>query len=111
MIINITEPITLLLITLFTGLMIFLGKETKKSWIPGIILGVYLVLLVLFVIQFITLGPNEENLIPTLGFCMGIDFVLILVSYIGYLWVDDIETKEFGRKSIDNSLDWLWKQV
>lgn len=110
-IVNISEPITILLVVLFTALMIFLGKETKKSFIPAIALGIYLILIVVYVIQFVTIQPGQEINLPTLGFCMGIDFVMILLSYIGYLWVDDIETKATHKKSIDNSLDWLWKKV
>lgn len=110
-IVNIADPITLLLMVLFTSLMIFLGKEVKRSIIPGVPLGIYLVLIVVYVIQFVSLKQGQEALASTLGFCMGIDFVLILVSYMGYLWVDDIETKVHDKKSIDNSLDWLWKKV
>ena len=43
--------------------------------------------------------------------CIGIDFVFIAITFFAYLWVDDIEVKVNGKKSIDNSLEWLWKKV
>ena len=42
---------------------------------------------------------------------MFVDFVFILITFFSYLWVDDIEAKVKGTKSIDNSLDWFWKKV
>ena len=47
----------------------------------------------------------------TLSRCIAIDFVFILISFFSYLWVDDIEAKAKNKKSIDNSLDWFWKNV
>ena len=59
---------------------------------------------------------REENLIDEFYKAMvtkslGVDAIMIFLSYIAYLWVDDIETKEKNKKSIDNSLDWFWKKV
>ena len=36
---------------------------------------------------------------------------MIFISYASYLWVDDVETKAKKKKSIDNSLEWFWKNV
>ena len=36
---------------------------------------------------------------------------VLFVSFFSYLWVDDIETKKLGKKSLDDSLDWFWKKV
>ena len=39
-------------------------------------------------------------------------FVLvILLSFVSYLWIDDIEAKEKKKKSIDDSLSWFWTKV
>ena len=37
--------------------------------------------------------------------------IFILVTFFSYLWVDDIEAKTFGKKSVDNTLDWFWKKI
>ena len=39
------------------------------------------------------------------------DFVFIFLSFISYLWIDEIQAKVENIKSIDNSLDWFWKRV
>lgn len=58
-----------------------------------------------------TLSEEFRYLAANLSRCIAIDFVFILISFFAYLWVDDIETKKLGKKSIDNSLDWFWKKV
>ena len=40
-----------------------------------------------------------------------VDFVFIFLSFISYLWIDEIQAKVENIKSIDNSLDWFWKRV
>lgn len=111
-VINISEPITLLLLTLATVLLIFLGKEVKKSYIPAFALFAYLILVVVHSVQ---LGTLTEELYATyhsmLVNCVAIDCVMIFISFFAYLWIDDISSKFYKKKSIDNSLDWFWNKI
>lgn len=50
-------------------------------------------------------------MLPVLSRCIVIDFLFVLITFFSYLWVDDIESKFKGTKSIDNSLDWFWKKI
>ena len=108
---DISEPLTLLLIVLATGLLIFLSQEIKKSYISAMPLFAFLVILIIHVIQLMMLPEEYRYLISTLSRCLVIDFVFILITFFSYLWVDDMEAKKFGKKSLDNSLDWFWKNV
>ena len=110
-ILNMSDPLTLLLMLIATVLLIFLSQEIKKSYISAITLFAYLIILVIHVIQIVTLSEEFRLLLPTLSRCIAIDFVFVLITFFSYLWVDDIETKVNGKKSIDNSLDWFWKKV
>ncbi len=110
-ILNIADPITLLLIVLAVALLIFLGQEVKKSIAIAIPLFAFLVLLIIHVIQVVTLTPEFASIAGTLYRCIALDFLFILVTFFSYLWVDDIEAKSNNIKSIDNSLDWFWKEV
>ncbi len=110
--INVAEPFTLLLITIATVLLIFLGRELKKSYIPVIALVAFLILVTIHSIQLFNVTANNlEELNKELINCIAIDCVLIFISFFAYLWIDDIESKFYKKKSIDNSLDWFWKQV
>lgn len=108
---DITNTVTLLLLLVATVLVVFLARELKKSYIVAIPLIAYLGLLVMHVVQMITLDAAYNYLLSTLSWCIVIDFMFVLMTFIAYLWVDDLEAKKFNKKSIDNSLDWFWKQV
>ena len=108
---DITNPFTLILMLAATILLIFLAQEIKKSYITALPLFAYLIILIIHVAQLTTLPEEYRYLVSTLARCVAVDFVFILISFFSYLWVDDIETKATGKKSIDNSLDWFWKKI
>lgn len=111
-VIDISEPITLLLATVATVLLIFLGKEIKKSYIPAFALIVYLILVVMHSVQLANLTLELRDIYYNLLIrCISIDCVMIFVTFFAYLWVDDIVCKYYKKKSIDNSLDWFWKKI
>lgn len=111
MIIDVSNLITLLLLVLATALLIFLAQEVKKSYVVAIPLFAFLIMLVGHVVQVSTLSEDIQNLATTLYRCIAIDFIFILITFFAYLWVDDIEAKANNIKSIDNSLDWFWKEI
>lgn len=108
---DMTNPITLLLITIATVLLIFLSQEIKKSLIAAIPLFSFLILLIIHTVQILTITEEFKYLLSTLSYCMILDFIFVFITFIAYLWVDDIECRAFNKKSIDNSLDWLWKKI
>ena len=108
---NISNPLTLLLMLAATILLIFLAQEVKKSMIGAVVLFIYLMLLVMHVVQVATLAEEYRYMISTLTRCIIIDFVFVFISFFSYLWIDDIETKATGKKSLDNSLEWFWRKV
>ena len=111
LIFDISNPLTLLLMLAVTVLLIFLAQEVKKSMIVAGVLFVYLVLLITHVAQIATLTEEYSYMLEILSRCIVIDFIFVFVSFFSYLWVDDIETKKLGKKSLDDSLDWFWKKV
>lgn len=108
---DISNPLTLILMLAATVLLIFLAQEVKKSYVAAIMLFAYLVILVVHVAQIATLSEEFRYMVTTLSRCIAIDFVFVLITFFSYLWVDDIEAKVSGKKSIDSSLDWFWKKV
>lgn len=108
-IVDFTKPSAVLIALMITVLAIILGKESKKSFIPALCLGLFLVLILLHTYQSLAISDSYYALIAKKS--LGVDAVLVFLSYASYLWVDDIETKEKNKKSIDNSLEWFWKKV
>ena len=111
-ILNISNSLSLILLTIFTGLVVYLGRETKKSIIPGAMLIVYLILLVVYAVQFVINNGEDPEITKYLSNCLVADFALIFISFLGYLWADEIESKDKKKKVIKNTgIDWLWKKV
>lgn len=108
-IINLSNPYAIVIALMFTVLFIILGKEFKKSILPAICLGIFLILILIHTFQSFAITDEMYKSILTRS--MSVDAIMIFLSYVSYLWVDDIEAKEKNKKSIDNSLDWFWKKV
>lgn len=108
---DISNILNLLLMLAATILLIFLAQELKKSYIAGIVLFAYLIILIMHVAQLVTLPDQYRDMLSVLTRCVAIDFVFVFISFFAYLWVDDLEAKKMEKKSLDNSLDWIWKNV
>ena len=109
--INFSNPLILLIAALIFVLALILAKETKKSAIAAVMLFVFVGLLVYHTIWFITTPNRTEEIVSGLIFTIVFDLIFVFVSFISYLWIDDIEAKEKKKESIDNSLEWFWSKI
>jgi len=99
-IINSSNPLILLLLVSATVLLIFLGRELKKSYAPAIALAINLFLVVIHGVQLMTLASADfEQYQMILLRCIGVDCVLIFISFFAYLWIDDMECTIKKKKS------------
>ena len=65
---DISNILNLLLMLAATILLIFLAQELKKSYIAGIVLFAYLIILVIHAAQLITLPQEYIDMLPVLSF-------------------------------------------
>lgn len=110
-IINFSNVITILLATILFVLVLILGKETHKSQIVAILLFVFLATLVGHAVELFTFNTTDVYAYDSIRVSMIFDFVFVLLTFFSYLWIDDIQAKIEKKKSIDNSLDWFWREV
>ena len=111
-IIDVTNPITLVLLLAATCLLIFLGKEIKKPHAPAIALVFFIILLLVHSVQLANIPEVDyETIKSVLLKCLAIDLTMVFITFFGYLWIDDLSAKFYKKKSIDNSLDWFWNKV
>ena len=108
--INFTNPYAVLVALILFILVLFLAKETKKSLVMGLMLGVFLIMVVCHTVEFITM-QTMEDVRQEISRTITYDLIFIFLTFITYLWIDDIESKLNKKKSIDNSLEWFWKKV
>lgn len=109
---DLTNILTLVLILMATILFIFLSQEIKNSKVAAIPLFGFLIDLIIHTIQILTLKQEYSYLYSKLCMNMAIDFGLLLVTFLAYLWADEVEAKQFNKKTIDSKgINWLFKQV
>lgn len=110
-VINLTDPLTLMLCLGAIICAIFLGYEIKRAFAPAAALILCVVLLIVHALQLFAFGENYALFREALSASLIYDFGFILITYLSYLWIDDVETKARNKKSIDNSLDWFWSKI
>ena len=98
---------TLIALAIVLGLVI-LAKKTKKSIIAILNLFIFLAMIIVHLLQFVTVHDAAYS---ALTISIAYDFGFILIAYLGYLWIDEVEAKAKNKKSIDNSLDWFWNKL
>ena len=109
--IDLSNPLNVLIAVILYVLVLFLSKEIKRSNITCIMLLTFLILIAGHCIEYVMIKDPTGEILPTLANCIAVDFVFVFLSFIGYLWMDDVEARDKKIKSIDNSLDWFWKKV
>lgn len=108
--INFSAPLPLLVAVLLFVLVLWFAKQSKKSAITGIMLFTFLIMLVGHAIEFAIGNLTAEGTSIVINSII-FDLVFIFLSFISYLWIDDIEAKFKKKKSIDDSLEWFWSKV
>lgn len=110
-IINLSDPVNILIALILYILVIFLAKEIKRSNVTCIMLLAFLTIIVGHCIEYVMIDDPTGQILSTIANSIAVDFVFTFLSFIAFLWMDDIESKAKKIKSIDNSLDWFWKKV
>lgn len=109
---DMTNLLTLILVLIATILCIYLSQEIKKSVVVAIPLFAFLIDLIIHTIQVLTLKQEYSYLYTVLCRNMAIDFTFLLITFLAYLWADEVEAKTFNKKTIDSKgINWLWKKV
>ena len=109
--INLSDPFSILVATVLFVLILFLARETKRKMVVGLLLVAFLVIIMGHTFEFFTLPDLPESTVTAVLRSIAMDFIFIFISFISYLWIDDVESKEKDIKSLNNSLDWFWKKV
>ena len=107
-IVDFTNVVTLLLAVVLFVLILYLGKETHKSWLLAVMLMVFLGLLIGHTAELVWTNNLTEMTRASLVVSILLDFTFIFISFISYRWIDDIQAKIENKKSIDDSLSWFW---
>lgn len=107
---NTSNPISILIIVAVMALIIFISRKAEITW-PLIILMVGIVgYLIYHSIQLDSVEKGSE-IISIIYHCIACDLIYMLISFMSYLWIDDIVAKKKKLKSYDDSLSWFWNKL
>lgn len=105
------NALQIIVITFATVGIIALARKVEKSIFPGVLIIVNLALLLYHSYILNNLPSYFEVQISQIYLCLAMDFLWLLISFLGYLWIDDIVSIKFNKKSYDNSMAWFWNKL
>ena len=108
---NIPVFIVVLAVTTITVLLIILGRKLELSVLPGIATIENLVFLVYHSLKLDSIADGNSLSTSMEYNYLLVGFALLLISFIAFLWVDDIVAKKKNKKSYDDSLSWFWDKI
>lgn len=108
---NTANYLQIIVITLATVGVIAFARKVEKPIFPGVLIVVNLFLLLYHTYVLNTLPAYLEQRISQTYLCLAMDFLWLLISFLGYLWIDDIRAVKFNKKSYDNSMSWFWNKL
>lgn len=112
LLLNTSEPIMILIYTLVIAGLIFVSKETKNAGILLITLAFVIFFLINHSIMLDNLKTeNQPEMVKMVYKCLGMDLIYLFLTFISYLWVDDLSAKKHNKKSYDDSLSWFWEKL
>ena len=103
-----SEPITLLVVTVFTTVLIVLGRKLEEPILPGLVV-LYAVGLLIY--HSLNLNGIEPDIAPAVYFSIAVDMVTLFLGYISYLWIDDLSAQKRNKKSYGEALSWFWDKI
>ena len=108
--IDMTNVVTVILSLIIYVLVLYLGREVKKAWMLGVLLVAFCFMLIGHTTELLTVKDLTALLKTQLSQCMIVDFVFIFLTFVGFLWLDEIDAKANKKKVVDN-LKVLTKKV
>lgn len=100
--------IKILLVTLAIILVcIALAKELKN---PYIVMGILAFSVTLLISSYLSLDLVSDTIKYKVYLSISVEYFLIFMTYITYLWIDDMNARDLNLKTYDDSLVWLWDE-
>lgn len=105
------DAFLIIFVTLAIGGVIAFAKKIDQPLIAAILIVANLALLIYHSAVLNSIPPELEDAISEVYTYIAMDFLWLLISFLAYLWIDDVAARKFNRKSYDNSLSWFWEKL
>ena len=110
LLLNTSAPIAILVVTLVISGVIYFSRNAEIAWPLIIAMAIIVFCLIYHSVVLDSLEKGSEQ-ISVVYHCIACDLIYMLISFISYLWVDDIIAKKKKLKSYDDSLSWFWNKL
>ena len=110
LLINTSNPLVILIITLVMAILIFFSRKFEMAWPLIVVMVTITGFLIYHTVSLDNLERGSEQ-ISVIYHCIASDLIYMLIAFISYLWVDDIVAKNKKLKSYDDSLSWFWNKL
>lgn len=110
LIFNTANPLMILIIVLIISGIIYLCRKVEIAWPLIIVMAIITAYLIYHSILLDSLEKGNV-LISNVYHCLACDLIYMLISFISFLWVDDLIAKKKKLKSYDDSLNWFWNKL
>ncbi len=98
-IINFSNPFSIFIGVVLFVLVLYLAKrKQKRHGLQERCCLLFIGLLVFHTIEFALLGSDSQEVYKAITISAGVDLLFVFLSFISYLWVDDMEAKERKKK-------------
>ena len=99
-----SEPITLLIMTAITVVLIIIGRKTESPLMPALIV-IYSIGLLIY--HSTSLNTIDSTNASAVYFSIAADMVILFLGFISYLWIDDISAKSKNKNNYSEALSWF----
>ena len=93
-IVDFSNTLTVILAIILFLLVLYIGKETERSWLLAGAVISFLALLVCHICELTLIKNIAENLRNALNTSVIIDFGFVLISFAGYAWINYLHSKK-----------------
>lgn len=111
LLLNTSNPLIMIGLTLIIAFIIFVSRKIEQEGLLAVTMIAVIGLLIYHSVYLDNLLSTQEALITQAYRCLAADLILLLVSFISFLWIDDIVAKKKKVKSYDDSLSWFWNKL
>lgn len=105
------NSLMIVVVTVTMVLIIAFARKIENSMLPGGLILINLLLLMYHTYLLNNIPVGLEEAISSTYLCIAMDFLWLLISFLGYLWIDDITAIKFNKKSYDDSMAWFWDKL
>lgn len=109
-IVNFSNAVTVVLAIILLLLVLYIGKNTQRSWLLAGAVMVFLALFVGHVCEISLMKDISTEIRNALNISVIIDCVFVLTSFAGYVWLNYLHSKGENKQVLEENSNYFSKK-